>query len=253
MAKVIYNPVGFSQGSHLDGTRYGGGTATKNQRYSKGYFYMFLGLPLFIQDMGIDGDKAIDWIRTTVTSFTPPGDPTLNIQDDKGQGGVDSSFLAGSQTLDRSFSTSHKEMWGSPIRKIFDALGNYVDPYVGASLVADQFVPSEYKFYVTIVQTKPVARRLRGNWDDWKQSDLTGIWLFDGVQTTTRPSSQFDSNIEDQSIVDLQMQYKFDGHPLTENHEEAVKVALSLMNGSDELFSKTIDKYDTLLDETAKL
>ncbi len=45
--------------------------------------------------MGIDGDKAIDWIRTTVTSFTPPGDPTLNIQDDKGQGGVDSSFLAG--------------------------------------------------------------------------------------------------------------------------------------------------------------
>ncbi len=45
-------------------------------------------------------------------------------------------------------------MWGSPIRKIFDALGNYVDPYVGASLVADQFVPSEYKFYVTIVQTK---------------------------------------------------------------------------------------------------
>ncbi len=31
MAKVIYNPVGFSQGSHLDGTRYGGGTVLKTK------------------------------------------------------------------------------------------------------------------------------------------------------------------------------------------------------------------------------
>jgi len=251
---MIFQPVGLSQGTHLDGTRYGGGTATKNQRYSKGYFYVFYGLPLYLsQSMGIDTNMATDWLMTTATAFTPPADPTLNILDDKGQGGVDSSFLAGSQTLDRSFSLTHKEMWGSPIRKIFDALGNYVDPYLGASTVADQFTPNEYKFYTTVVQTKPVARGVAGSKKDWKDSDLIGVWMFDGVQTTTRPSSMFDSNIEDQSIVDIPMQFKFDGHPMTENNKESLAIALGLMNTKKALFDGILSKYGTLLNNSAKL
>jgi len=175
-------------------------------------------------------------------SYTPPGDRQINLQDIQGQGGVDSSFITG-QTITREFTIQYKDYWGAPIFRIHRQWTNYINPYLGASTIADTFSANEYKGACMVIQTKPIVRQAGDNNINWKANDIIKIDYFDGVQPLTDLKSAYDANITDNSFVKPQVQYKFDGFPLDETNDTVMIKAVNILNSAS-LFTKTSDLYN---------
>jgi hypothetical protein len=226
----------------------GGANRTSSDHpFLKGYFYVFFSLPstLFKGGEGsIEATTARDYMLVSAEDFTPPGDRQLNTGDIQGQGGVDSSFLIG-QTIAREFSIQYKDYWGAPIFRIHKLWSSYIDPYLGASTVADTFGADEYKGTCMVIQTKPIAGDQRKDASDWKDSDIIKIDYFDGVQTLTDLKSAYGSNITDNTFVKPVVQYKFDGFPLDETNGDVRASALAALKMEDR-FKHTQTLYSEL-------
>ena len=233
---------------NVDGTGYlGGASKTEGDHpYVKGYFYVFFGVPNKIfgsnEVSSISRTQAKEFLLVSAEAYTPPGDRQINVQDVQGQGGVDSSFITG-QTITREFSIQYKDYWGAPIFRIHRQWTNYINPYLGASTMADTFSAQEYKGACMVIQTKPIVRATGDSPIAWKKSDIIKIDYFDGVQPITDLKSAYDSNIADNSFVKPVVQYKFDGFPLDETNNIVVDKAVGILNGA-KVFSKTSELYN---------
>lgn len=232
---------------NVDGTGYlGGSSKTEGDHpYVKGYFYVFFGVPNKIfgsSASSISRTQAKEFLLVSAETYTPPGDRQINLQDVQGQGGVDSSFITG-QTITREFSIQYKDYWGAPIFRIHRQWTNYINPYLGASTMADTFSAQEYKGACMVIQTKPIVRAAGDAPIAWKEDDIIKIDYFDGVQPMTDLKSAYDANITDNSFVKPTVQYKFDGFPLDETNEQVVEKAVGILNGAS-VFSKTSELYN---------
>ncbi len=230
-----------------DATGYlGGAERTSDHPYVKGYFYVFFGVLRKIFDTetsDISRQAAKDYLLVSAESYTPPGDRTINLQDVQGQGGVDSSFITG-QTITREFSIQYKDYWNAPIFRIHRQWTNYLNPYLGASTMADQFTANEYKGVCMVIQTKPIVRNSgSASSTEWKEEDIIKIDYFDGVQPMTDLKSAYDANITDNSFVKPTVQYKFDGFPLDETNSQVKEKAKAILDNAN-AFGKTSELYD---------
>ncbi len=234
-------------GLNIDGTGYVGGSSKTegDHPYVKGYFYVFFGVPAGIFETsksGITREQAKEFLLVSAEAYTPPGDRTINLQDIQGQGGVDASFITG-QTITREFSIQYKDYWGAPIFRIHRQWTSYLNPYLGASTMAENFSSAEYKGACMVIQTKPIVRQAGDTNIQWKESDIIKVDYFDGVQPMTDLKSAYDANITDNSFVKPNVQYKFDGFPLDETNSTVLTKATEVLNGAS-LFNKTSTLYD---------
>jgi hypothetical protein len=163
-----------------------------------------------------------------------------------GAGGA--SFIAG-QTITREFGIQYKDYWGAPIMRVHRTWTGFLDPYLGASIVAKDFSSSEYKGTCMVIQTKPVARQVSGTPQVWTTNDIIKVAYYDGVQCLTDLNSAYDSNIMDNSIVRPQVQYRFDGYPLNETNDTVVATAVAILN-SAKIFNNTESIYNKLVSNT---
>ena len=239
-----------------DATRYIGGanrSELNDHPYTKGYFYVFFGLPttIFSQENGIDTATARQYLLVSAEDFTPPGDRQLNMQDIQGQGGIDASFIVG-QTISRDFSLQYRDYWGAPIFRIHRLWTSYMNPYLGGSFIAQDFTANEYKGVCMVIQTKPVVRNLKSgntgssiNIAAWTSNDIIKVDYFDGVCPTTDLKSVYSSSITDNSFVKPTVQYKFDGMPLDETNLDVLNTAVTVLNSTN-VFDNTAALYNTL-------
>lgn len=235
------NNVPLIGGSPDMGNRYAGGSTSKTQPFVKGYFQVFFGLPANI--FGSNSTTAAQFLSTTCVGFTPPGDRQITMIEQQGQGGVGASFLAGQQ-ITRNFSLMFDEYQDCPIFNIHHMWTGYINPYLGVSAIADNFDPSEYKGNVWVIQTKPV-----GNIGSrtFKIEDIIKVFVFSGVFPLNDPLSMFDSQVMSNDKVQLNVQYTFDGFPLSDLLDGIKDSALKLLNNAG-LYSLTKQRYDTLVE-----
>ena len=242
---AFMDKISIVKDTGVDATGYLGGSARDSDHpYIKGYFYVFFGLPSSLFDGQGEAKQAQDYLLVSAESYTPPSDRTINLQDIRGQGGVDSSFITG-QTISREFSIQYKDFWDAPIFRIHRKWTSYINPYLGASTVASNFTSKEYKGVCMVIQTKPVVRKSgkSSNNAAWAPTDIIKVDYFDGVQPMTDLKSAYDANIADNSFVKPTVQYKFDGFPLDETTKDVLNKATDIMN-SAETFTKTTKLYD---------
>ena len=93
-----------------------------------------------------------------------------------------------------------------------------------------------------IIQTKPIARV---NKADWKANDIIKVYLYEGIFPLNDPSSVFGNGIEQTERVQLAINYKFDGQPLTEMDNDVLNQALEVLQSYD-IYGETAGLYSAL-------
>lgn len=217
--------------------------------YVKGYFYIYFNFPSVLFTTG--NTKAGNYLLSAAEGYTPPSDRQLKMEDIQGQGGVDSSFLAG-QTIDRSFSIQYREFFDAPIFQIHKNWTGFFDAYVGGSMLSkSNYDSSEYKGTCTVIQTKPVVRTGSDN-NKFTKEDIIKVDMFDGVFPITDLKTAYDANITDNTVVRPNVQYRFDGFPVrhikgNDNYEEVFNHAIKLLNNNEYSKNSSIADYELLL------
>ncbi len=234
------------------GTRFYGGSMGTDSPFVKGYFQVFFELPpvAFASSFDVTDNNSVI-LTASCSSFTPPGDRTINTVEIAGQGGIKANYATG-QTLANDFSLTFQEKSSLPIWKVFRKWSSsIIDPYLGVSGMSN-FDPSNYKGSVMVVQTTPVATNTAvnsnlANLDDVKKN-IQKVFYFDGVFPTTDLSSIFDSNITSNDIIqDINIPFKFDGTPLTEEDSDTLDTAANnLVNGNLGLYTSIKNYYNEL-------
>lgn len=230
-------------------TRDIGGQFRDNQPYISGYFQIMFGLPgyLFTNAFGgPDAGAASKWLHTTCEGFTPHTE-TLNLVDVMGQGQLGSSFPA-SKTLTREFTCTFREYQNMPVIGVIKSWGAIFDSFTGVSPIdAVSFVPSSYKGWAAIVQTRPTGS---GNPDEGGlvEDAVEECYLYQGVVPTNIPiDTASATDITGNDTIQLSVTFRFDGAPLTKA-EGIIPKVIALFNdykyiGKD---SSTFEKYEKL-------
>lgn len=204
-------------------TRYMGGWARQNYPYINGYWQMIIQPPRPI--FGDLLELAQTWFLSTAEGFTPPS-RNLKKVDVPGQGGMDSSFVAG-QTLNRTFSTTHREYTKLSMLKMIRMWSNVIDSTVGVSEIpADIWVPASYKGLMYIIVTKPTGAGKSAI----DESDVEEVYLFDGVWPDSEPIDALNQDISTNDSIVLNINWNFDGWPLNQHDSNVLENALQLAN-----------------------
>lgn len=209
--------------------------------FTKGYFFAFFAFPGLIFNSSLNAADARGYLLNSAVDFQPHGDRQLQTIEDKAIGGATANFIVG-QTTTQDFSITFKEYANGPIVRINSKWNSFIDPYVGGSTKADNMAPKEYKGSVMIIQTKPIARV---NKADWKLNDIIKVYLYEGIFPLNDPSSAFGNGVEQTERVQLPINYKFDGQPLTELDPEVLAQALDVLQSYD-IYSATAGMYTAL-------
>lgn len=209
--------------------------------FTKGYFFAFFAFPGTIFNGTINAATARGYLLNSAVDFQPHGDRQLQTIEDKAIGGATANFIVG-QTTTQDMSITFKEYANGPIVRINSKWHSVIDPYVGGSTIAVDMAPKEYKGSVMIIQTKPIARV---NKADWKANDIIKVYLYEGVFPLNDPSSAFGNGVEQTERVQLPINYKFDGQPLTEMDSDVLAQALEVLQSYD-IYGETAGLYTAL-------
>lgn len=240
---MLTNGITIEKGPTANGTRYVGGSGRGEADHPmlSGNFYIFFKFPSAIFP---DGTTELQhYLMTAAEEYTPHADAQVKIQDVDGQGGVGASFISG-KTISREFSLNYKDFWGAPVFRIHRKW-SFINPYFGASDIAEKYSGDEYKGSCMIIQTKPIARGVGRGSDAWIESDITKVAYYDGVFPKVDLSSAYNATITDNTVVKPSVSYSFDGFPLDETNKAVIATALTALNGSD-LFGNTKKVYNEL-------
>jgi hypothetical protein len=108
----------------------------------------------------------------------------------------------------------------------------------------EKFVGSEYKGRVIVVETKPTRMDSTMTPEAIKKNILR-VYYYDGVFPTTDLSSVFDAQVQDNSEVQLNVQFKFDGYPLDHTNSKTLQLAANSIKNAN-LYQSAMSYYDNL-------
>lgn len=210
-------------------TRDIGGQFRNNQPYITGYFQVMFGLPQrLFQD---NADAASKWLHTTCENFTPHSQ-TLTKVDLIGQGQLGSSFVSNVMTT-REFTCAFREYQNMPVLNVIRQWASIFDPATGVSpLSGNEFIPSNYKGWAAVIQTKPVKSQNASI----EVSDIEECYIYQGVFPVMIPvdtASAADVNGND--MVQLSVNFSFDGAPLTSSDPGIADKCVSLLSNMSAL------------------
>lgn len=203
-------------------TRYLGGHSRTGHPYVNGYWQFFISPPAMLFK-NIDGSLAGEWFHATAESFTPPS-RNVTKGDVPGQGGLGSSWVTG-QSLQRTFSVTHREYRDVPILKLYQLWTSVIIPHVGVSELAGvDWMGTSYKGHAFAVLTKPVGQNnvnhtiINGGSSKW---DVEDFFYFDGVWPENEPVDVLNQDISGNDLITYTMNFSFDGWPLMKQDETA--------------------------------
>lgn len=209
--------------------------------FTKGYFFAFFAFPGTIFNSTLNAADARSYLLNSAVDFQPHADRQLQTIEDTAVGGAKANFIVG-QTTTQDMSLTFKEYANGPIVRINTKWHSVIDPYIGGSTIAVNMAPKEYKGSCMIIQTKPIARVKKA---DWKLNDIIKVTLYEGVFPLNDPSSVFGNGVEQTERVQLAINYKFDGQPLTEMDNDVLNQALEVLQSYD-IYGETAGLYTAL-------
>lgn len=208
-------------------TRYYGGHSRTSHPYVNGYWQLFISPPDAMFSNSNISDRAWQWFHATAEGFTPPS-RNLNKADLPGQGGVGSSWVTG-QSLQRTFSITHREYRELPMAQIYQLWTSIIVPQYGVSeFSGTEWAGTTYKGHAFVIMTKPV-----GHTDnDWviAAEDIEDAWYFDGVWPENQPWDSLAQDISANDIVQYTINFSFDGWPLNKTDPGVVEQAVRVLN-----------------------
>lgn len=244
--------------------RYMGGHRRNNHPFISGYWYILIEPPqrLFIDEgsmvtySGIkeDGEagsgykngsaaafETSRWLHSTAESFTPPS-RTMTKVDIPALGGVGSSYIAGQQ-LTRTFSTTFREYQDTPIMNAISRWTSTIDHHYGVSpLKGNEYIPANYKGAAWVFLCKPTVSGIGGastgprtaytptNEFSIGAKDVEQFFFFEGVFPEGAPYDAFNSDINTNDGIQLNVTWSFDGWPYGREHEYAFRTGLTKLN-----------------------
>ena len=227
--------------------RYMGGHRRANHPYINGYWYLLIEPPQFlfdesnikesVFDLSTNGEgtagqnsngqgafEASRWLHSTAEGFTPPT-RTLTKVDVPGMGGMGSSFVAGQQ-LTRTFSTTHREYQNTTVFNTINLWTSVMDHHYGVSpMRGTEYVPANYKGSAYVFLCKPTTSG--GEADSADASgiptishiDVDQFYFFEGIFPEGSPYDAFNSDINTNDVVQLNVTWSFDGWPYGREHK----------------------------------
>lgn len=230
--------------------RYMGGHRRFNHPFVNGYWYLLIEPPQYLFDKknspselaatqsavnegvnpnanGVGAFEASRWLHSTAEGFTPPT-RTLTKVDVPGMGGMGSSFVAGQQ-LTRTFSATFREYQDTPIFNTLNMWTSVIDHHYGVSpMNGNQYLPANYKGSAYVFLCKPTIQ------ESLAQASITGIdveqfYFFEGVFPETSPYDGFNSDINTNDVVQLNVTFSFDGWPYGREHIGHFQKGIELM------------------------
>ena len=226
----------FKQGGHAETpdalTRDIGGHFRNNQPYISGYFQVMFGLPSML--FSEDEEVSSKWLHSTCESFTPHTQNLTKV-DIMGQGQIGSSFVANVMTT-REVTCAFREYQHMPIMNIIRRWNSIFDPFTGTSpLAGKQFIPTNYKGWLAVMQTKPV--RADASDSLYEVNDVEECYIYQGVFPTTLP-------VDTASAEDITANDTVQLSDLLTSAEEGVtEKVISLFNSLNHSTKSTYDKY----------
>jgi len=218
----VNNSTGFADGRDRprDWNRFMGGRRRTNHPFIGGYWYFFLEPPAYVFQN--DNGEATNWWFSTAEGFTPHS-TNLTKVDVPGMGGQGSSYVAGRE-INRTFSVTFREYQNAPIMNFFTMWTAAInDPHFGLSVMrGNEYIPANYKGSAYAVLCKPT----HGNHDSvgasLTEDDIEVLWYYDGVFPEGAPVDAFASDISGNDVLQLSVNFSFDGYPLNGKDEVAV-------------------------------
>lgn len=231
--------------------RYMGGHRRYNHPYVNGYWYLLIEPPQYLFDRsnvnqgiqrnvggdvgvtyeqtgGREGPGAFEtsrWLHSTAEGFTPPT-RTLTKVDVPGMGGMGSSFVAGQQ-LTRTFSATFREYQDLPIFNALNMWTSVIDHHYGVSpMLGNEYLPANYKGSAFVFLCKPT---ILTDQVGIQAIDVEQFYFFEGVFPETSPYDGFNSDINTNDVVQLNVTFSFDGWPYGREHIAHFERGISLM------------------------
>jgi hypothetical protein len=223
--------------------RYMGGHRRFNHPYVNGYWYLLIEPPQFLFDRGSNetqtevtegtggrnGIKAFEtsrWLHSTAEGFTPPT-RTLTKVDVPGMGGMGSSFVAGQQ-LTRTFSTTHREYQNTTVFNSINLWTSVMDHHYGLSpMMGNEYIPANYKGSAYVFLCKPT---IGGVHTGIESIDVEQFYFFEGVFPEGSPFDAFNSDINTNDVVQLNVTWSFDGWPYGREHKGHFEKGIELLS-----------------------
>lgn len=233
-------------------TRYYGGHSRISHPYVNGYWQLYISPPAALFNKITIPEATNVWFHATAEGFTPPS-RNLNKADLPAQGGVGSSWVTG-QSLQRTFSITHREYREMPVRKLYQLWTGIIAPHVGVSeLYGNEWAGTSYKGHAFVVLTKPVGDganswTLKGNTVD--PADIEEVFYFDGVWPENEPTDALAQDIGSNDLVQYTINFSFDGWFLDKSDDGVVEKAIEVLNGWS--YQDTYDRYTKDLDKFKK-
>lgn len=241
----------------LEMNRYMGGHRRYNHPFVNGYWYLLIEPPQFLFDQGsaattqaqnsagnrpdegadiTEGTEGIitqsafetsRWLHSTAEGFTPPT-RTLTKVDVPGMGGMGSSFVAGQQ-LTRTFSATFREYQDTPIFNAINRWTSVIDHHYGVSpMNGNEYLPANYKGAAYVFLCKPTLSNGISSTVDSISVDQ--FYFFEGVFPESSPYDGFNSDINTNDVVQLNITFSFDGWPYGREHEGHFKKGIELIS-----------------------
>lgn len=231
--------------------RYMGGHRRFNHPFINGYWYLVIEPPQFIFSKGPNAPignqnenaefRSVDegsgtnqtgkgafeasrWLHTTAEGFTPPT-RTLTKVDIPGLGGMGSSFVAGQQ-LTRTFSCTFREYQDTPVFNAINLWTSVIDHHYGVSpMSGNEYLPANYKGSAYVFLCKPTIKDIS---ESIQGIDVDQFYFFEGVFPEASPYDAFNSDINTNDVVQLNVTFSFDGWPYGREHlkhyERGIKI-----------------------------
>lgn len=220
-------------------TRDIGGQFRNNQPYISGYFQLMFGVPERL--FGAEASSSVTWLTSTCEGFNPHS-VTVNTADVIGQGGIGSTFPV-SKTITREFTTMHREYQNLPVINVIKLWSSMFDEFTGVSpLQGSEFIPSNYKGWAAVIQTKPTVSRVG---QAISAADIEECYIYQGVFPKVVPIDTLSSDVTANDTAQLSVTWSFDGAPLTSAEDNVVSRVLEMFNTMKYL--DTFDKYTSFV------
>lgn len=214
--------------------RFSGGSGSTTTPYISGYWYcsFILPEPVFTTNR----EQLTRWLVSSSAGYTPHTEGTTKV-DMEAMGGLGSSFISG-RTITRQFSVAFNEYQKLPVYNAIKIWNGIFDRHEGVAL--QELRGDKYKGIAYVFLCRPQIT----NNGKLTIDDVEEFYGYDGVYPETVPTDALNSDIATNDKANPNIQFNFDGAPITKADAagdlEKILETLGSLESYEKVFSSII-------------